>query len=179
VLVLLILGLILIAAFVVWEIKYPYAMIDMKIWYDRDFSLVSFLAVYFSTINTITTEEKFHNPLTHTSNTAPHHPLLWLPRFSYLLLLDRTLLPNSAELQRPHDRRTHAPHGNRRSNRQRRRRPRSTQSLQQTARGHRCGRTNRFLHSRCRTEVRRLVLGVFFPGAVFVCYWGGFPVHCR
>jgi len=40
VLVLLILGLILIAAFVVWEIKYPYAMIDMKIWYDRDFSLV-------------------------------------------------------------------------------------------------------------------------------------------
>ncbi|KAI4631286.1 hypothetical protein J4E83_002817 [Alternaria metachromatica] len=40
VLVLLILGLILIAAFVVWEIKYPYAMIDMKIWYDRDFSLL-------------------------------------------------------------------------------------------------------------------------------------------
>jgi hypothetical protein len=41
VLVLLILGIMLIAAFIVWEIKCPYAMIDMKIWYDRDFSLVS------------------------------------------------------------------------------------------------------------------------------------------
>ncbi|CAN9466922.1 unnamed protein product [Alternaria alternata] len=40
VLVLLILGIMLIAAFIVWEIKYPYAMIDMKIWYDRDFSLL-------------------------------------------------------------------------------------------------------------------------------------------
>jgi MFS family permease len=42
VLVLLIIGLLLIIAFVVWEIKYPFAMIDMKIWADRDFSLVSF-----------------------------------------------------------------------------------------------------------------------------------------
>lgn len=41
VLVCLILGVLLIASFVVWEIKYPYAMIDMKIWKDRDFSLVS------------------------------------------------------------------------------------------------------------------------------------------
>jgi hypothetical protein len=41
VLVLLILGLLLMAAFVIWEIKYPYAMIDMAIWKDRDFSLVS------------------------------------------------------------------------------------------------------------------------------------------
>jgi hypothetical protein len=41
VLVLLILGLSLMASFVVWEIKYPYAMIDMAIWQDRDFSLVS------------------------------------------------------------------------------------------------------------------------------------------
>ncbi|KAI8943546.1 hypothetical protein NX059_001542 [Plenodomus lindquistii] len=40
VLVLLILGVLLIAAFVVWEIKYPYAMIDMNIWRDRDFSLL-------------------------------------------------------------------------------------------------------------------------------------------
>ncbi|KAF1961337.1 hypothetical protein CC80DRAFT_488635 [Byssothecium circinans] len=40
VLVLLILGILLIAAFVVWEIKYPYAMIDMNIWKDRDFSLL-------------------------------------------------------------------------------------------------------------------------------------------
>ncbi|KAF2710693.1 hypothetical protein K504DRAFT_465756 [Pleomassaria siparia CBS 279.74] len=40
VLVFLILGLSLIAAFVVWEIKYPYAMIDMNIWKDRDFSLL-------------------------------------------------------------------------------------------------------------------------------------------
>ncbi|KAF1937239.1 hypothetical protein EJ02DRAFT_515332 [Clathrospora elynae] len=41
VLVLLILGVLLIAAFVVWEIKYPYAMIDMSIfWKDRDFSLL-------------------------------------------------------------------------------------------------------------------------------------------
>ena len=38
-----ILGIVLIAAFVVWEIKYPFAMIDMKIWKDRDFSLVSML----------------------------------------------------------------------------------------------------------------------------------------
>lgn len=41
VLVLLILGVVLIVAFVVWEIRYPYAMIDMKIFRDRDFSLVS------------------------------------------------------------------------------------------------------------------------------------------
>lgn len=41
VLVLLILGAILIILFIVWELKYPYAMIDMKIWRDRDFSLVS------------------------------------------------------------------------------------------------------------------------------------------
>ncbi|KAH9882882.1 hypothetical protein J1614_000248 [Plenodomus biglobosus] len=40
VLVLLILGVLLIAAFIVWEIKYPYAMIDMNIWRDRDFSLL-------------------------------------------------------------------------------------------------------------------------------------------
>lgn len=41
VLVLLVLGVLLMAAFVVWEIRYPYAMIDMRIWKDRDFSLVS------------------------------------------------------------------------------------------------------------------------------------------
>ncbi|KAH6366911.1 hypothetical protein HBI34_138930 [Parastagonospora nodorum] len=40
VLVLLILGLLLMVAFVIWEIKYPYAMIDMAIWKDRDFSLL-------------------------------------------------------------------------------------------------------------------------------------------
>jgi MFS family permease len=41
VLVLLVIGLLLMAAFVVWEIKYPFSMIDMNIWTDRDFSLVS------------------------------------------------------------------------------------------------------------------------------------------
>ncbi|PSN70673.1 major facilitator superfamily MFS-1 [Corynespora cassiicola Philippines] len=40
VLVLLILGILIMGAFVVWEMKYPYAMIDMKIWKDRDFSLL-------------------------------------------------------------------------------------------------------------------------------------------
>jgi hypothetical protein len=45
VLVLLIIGLLLMALFVVWEIKYPYAMIDMAIWQDRDFSLVSISSV--------------------------------------------------------------------------------------------------------------------------------------
>ncbi|KAF2826132.1 MFS general substrate transporter [Ophiobolus disseminans] len=40
VLVLLILGILLIAAFVVWEIKYPYSIIDMNIFKDRDFSLL-------------------------------------------------------------------------------------------------------------------------------------------
>ncbi|KAF2471132.1 uncharacterized protein BDR25DRAFT_223842 [Lindgomyces ingoldianus] len=40
VLVFLILGIALIVLFVIWEIKYPYAMIDMKIWKDRDFSLL-------------------------------------------------------------------------------------------------------------------------------------------
>ncbi|KAF7572073.1 hypothetical protein PtrM4_095730 [Pyrenophora tritici-repentis] len=40
VLVLLIIGILLIAAFVVWEIKYEHAMIDMKIWLDKDFSLL-------------------------------------------------------------------------------------------------------------------------------------------
>ncbi|KAF2797462.1 major facilitator superfamily MFS-1 [Melanomma pulvis-pyrius CBS 109.77] len=43
VLVFLILGVLLIASFVVWEIKYPYAMIDMNIWKDRDFSLLLFI----------------------------------------------------------------------------------------------------------------------------------------
>lgn len=41
VLVLLILGLLLIVAFVVWELKYPYAIVDMNVFKDRDFSLVS------------------------------------------------------------------------------------------------------------------------------------------
>ncbi|KAH7392972.1 major facilitator superfamily domain-containing protein [Pyrenochaeta sp. MPI-SDFR-AT-0127] len=40
VLVLLILGVLLIVAFVIWETRYPYAMIDMNIWKDRDFSLL-------------------------------------------------------------------------------------------------------------------------------------------
>ncbi|KAF2121300.1 major facilitator superfamily domain-containing protein [Lophiotrema nucula] len=40
VLALLILGVAFIIAFVIWEMKYPYAMIDMKIWKDRDFSLL-------------------------------------------------------------------------------------------------------------------------------------------
>ena len=41
VLVILILGLLLIAAFVVWELRYPYAIVDMNVFRDRDFSLVS------------------------------------------------------------------------------------------------------------------------------------------
>lgn len=41
VLVLLILGLFLIGAFIVWELKYPYAIVDMNVFKDRDFSLVS------------------------------------------------------------------------------------------------------------------------------------------
>ncbi|KAF9732141.1 hypothetical protein PMIN06_005370 [Paraphaeosphaeria minitans] len=40
VLVLLILGALLIGAFIFWEMRYPYAMIDMRIWKDRDFSLL-------------------------------------------------------------------------------------------------------------------------------------------
>ncbi|KZM24555.1 uncharacterized protein EKO05_0008667 [Ascochyta rabiei] len=40
VLVLLFLGLILIIAFVVWELKYPYAIVDMHVFKDRDFSLL-------------------------------------------------------------------------------------------------------------------------------------------
>ena len=31
----------MIIAFIFWEIKYPYAMVDMKIWKDKNFSLVS------------------------------------------------------------------------------------------------------------------------------------------
>ncbi|KAF2728341.1 major facilitator superfamily MFS-1 [Polyplosphaeria fusca] len=40
VLVFLIVGIALIVAFVFWEIYYPYAMIDMNIWKDRDFTLL-------------------------------------------------------------------------------------------------------------------------------------------
>ncbi|KAF2633344.1 MFS general substrate transporter [Macroventuria anomochaeta] len=40
VLILLILGLLLIAAFVVWELRYPYAIVDMNVFKDRDFSLL-------------------------------------------------------------------------------------------------------------------------------------------
>lgn len=43
VLVLLIIGILLIVAFIVWENKYPYALIDMSVWKDRDFSLVSLI----------------------------------------------------------------------------------------------------------------------------------------
>lgn len=43
VLVLLILGVVFIVAFLVWETKYPHAMIPMSIWKDRDFSLVCLL----------------------------------------------------------------------------------------------------------------------------------------
>jgi hypothetical protein len=46
VLVLLVIGLLLMATFVVWEMKYPYAMIDMAVWKDRDFSLVSYNVPY-------------------------------------------------------------------------------------------------------------------------------------
>ena len=42
VLTLLILGALLIIAFVFWEIKYPYSMIDMNIWKDKNFSLVRY-----------------------------------------------------------------------------------------------------------------------------------------
>lgn len=45
VLVLLMLGLVVMAAFVVWEIKYPYAIVDMNVFKDRDFSLVSQLCI--------------------------------------------------------------------------------------------------------------------------------------
>lgn len=41
VLALLVVGLLLIVAFVVWELKYPYAIVDMNVFKDRDFSLVS------------------------------------------------------------------------------------------------------------------------------------------
>lgn len=41
VLVLLTLGLVLIIAFIVWELKYPYAIVDMNVFRDRDFSLAS------------------------------------------------------------------------------------------------------------------------------------------
>ncbi|KAF2744585.1 MFS general substrate transporter [Sporormia fimetaria CBS 119925] len=40
VLVLLMVGLFILAAFILWELRYPYAMIDMSIWRDRDFSLL-------------------------------------------------------------------------------------------------------------------------------------------
>lgn len=40
VLVLLILGATFISAFIVWEIRYPYAMLPMNIWKNRDFSIV-------------------------------------------------------------------------------------------------------------------------------------------
>lgn len=41
VLVLLLVGLLLIGGFIVWELKYTYAIVDMNVFRDRDFSLVS------------------------------------------------------------------------------------------------------------------------------------------
>jgi len=46
VLVLLILGILAIIAFVLWENKFQYAMVPMNIWRDRDFSLVSILDTF-------------------------------------------------------------------------------------------------------------------------------------
>ena len=40
VLVLLILGVVLVTLFILWEIKYPYPLMPMRIWRDRDFSLL-------------------------------------------------------------------------------------------------------------------------------------------
>ncbi|KAF1926723.1 MFS general substrate transporter [Didymella exigua CBS 183.55] len=40
VLVLLLVGLLLIGAFIAWELKYPYAIVDMNVFKDRDFSLL-------------------------------------------------------------------------------------------------------------------------------------------
>lgn len=40
VLVLLILGVLLIVAFILWELRYPYPLVPMWVWKDRDFSLL-------------------------------------------------------------------------------------------------------------------------------------------
>jgi MFS family permease len=96
VLVLLVIGLLLMAAFVVWEIRYPFSMIDMNIWTDRDFSLVS-----------------LENPDAQLQliGTAIRNHSLWLHWISGILVLDCTVLPDGARLLRPHDWCTHAANG--------------------------------------------------------------------
>jgi MFS family permease len=83
VLVLLILGLLLMVLFVVWEFKYPHAIVDMNVFKDRDFSLVSAHAFDQDT------------PLT---SAVVCDPVVWLPWLPGVLVLDSTLLPNGARL---------------------------------------------------------------------------------
>lgn len=96
VLALLVVGLLLIVAFVVWELKYPYAIVDMNVFKDRDFSLVSKLPTTGAC------------SLTETVTT---HLVLWVPRVSRVHILAGTLLPDRASLFCPHDWRAYATHG--------------------------------------------------------------------
>lgn len=96
VLVLLILGLLLIAAFIVWEKRYPYAIVDMNVFKDRDFSLVSILRVNLQCVLT---------------KVAACHPVLWISRFSSTNILAGTLLSDRAWLLCSHDWCAYAAHG--------------------------------------------------------------------
>jgi len=98
VLVLLILGALLIVAFVIWETKYSYAMIDMSIWKDRDFTLVSDTLLF----------KKF---LSTNHRVATYYNVLRFHRFPNRKLLACIVFPKSTRHLLPHDRREDVTYG--------------------------------------------------------------------
>lgn len=145
----------------------------MKIWYDRDFSLVSSsynLHTYIHACIPICI-------LTLRDTTAHRHPQLQLSRLPGLVLLDRTVFPDTARLQRADDGRAPPPHGRHGRHHQRHCSPDPAQSLQQADCRCRHNHTNSSLCPCRRTAKRRFLLGVFVPGVLPVCRGHRYPVY--
>lgn len=96
VLVLLILGLTVIVAFVIWEFKYPYAIVDMNVFKDRDFSLVS---------------RRMSDKNTCLQNIVASYPVAWLSGLPGAFILACALLPDRTWLFRSYDWRAYVAHG--------------------------------------------------------------------
>jgi len=103
VLVLLVLGVVFIGAFLVWECRYPDAMIPMNIWKDRDFSLVR------ASSRVITLHPLFGWVLT-LYLTASCYPFSRHARFPGLLFLAGAVLPERSSIRLSGDWRAFTPY---------------------------------------------------------------------
>lgn len=166
VLVLLLVGLLLIGGFIVWELKYTYAIVDMNVFRDRDFSLVS--------------NRGDLNPQKYLlTGVASPHSVIGLPRFPSILFLDRALLPDRTWVRRPYDRCAHATYGRIWNGGQCSRGSDSAQGVQQAHHGHWCLLVCCRFRPCCSTAKGRFVLGVLVPCPLSVRHWSGLRVHCR